>query len=183
MGGEDSSEQMSERWVVIPIWAGGPTKIRITESKSYYQKLNSGHRCASALGPPSSPRRLLLGRGGTRTTSSRRCWRFRLLPNEHRLDDSRSVSTHPPHHRLPILFLSSSNYRSVFSSIAATYACSSYNLRASTGFCSRYVGGMGVWTARKDSSTNSVMNEGGGSGVNESTYKSRTTAQREARLR
>lgn len=41
----------------------------------------------------------------------------------------------------------------------------------------------GVWTARKDSSTNSVMNEGRGSGVSESTYKSRTTAQREARLR
>ena len=81
-----------------------PYKIRITESKSCYQKLNSGHRCASALNSPSSPRHLLLGRDGTRTTSSRRCWRFRLLPNEHRLDNSRSVSTHPPRHRLPILF-------------------------------------------------------------------------------
>ena len=30
------SERVSERWVRIPIWAGGPTKIRIAESKSRY---------------------------------------------------------------------------------------------------------------------------------------------------
>ena len=142
-------------------------------SKSCYQKLNSGHRshlhlgaCFSgvvALAPPA-----VVGAGGSGCFPMNTDWTtpgaFPLIPPT-------------------IACLSSSNYRSVFSSIAATYACSSYHLRASTGFCSRYVGGMGVWTARKDSSTNSVMNEGGGSGVSESTYKSRTTAQREARLR